>query len=203
MDIWLWILLLFILILIIGITGIYLWISHITNPYIFDSTETLLHRQTALLLGTAKLTKRGQTNFFFANRITTSSEVYNKDIINHILVSGANKPSSSSDEVDDMVQALLELKISPKSILTDQKGLRTWASVWRCKNTYHIADPLIISQRFHNQRAVFIALKLGMHPIAVNAAMVKGKAGVRMLLREALARVKCLLDCYLFKPEYP
>ena len=203
MELWLWIMLVLLLLVLTGITGCYLWISAKAKPYIFSFPQKIPCRKYALLLGTAKRTGKGNINSFFIKRVDKTAEVFNQKKVNKIFISGADQPASAPDEVDDMLQTLIQKDIASNAITTDHKGYRTWASLWRCKYIYHISAPLIISQRFHNQRAVFIALRLKMDPIAINADSVKGMTGKKMILREALARVKCLMDCYLFKPEYP
>lgn len=200
MNLLLWILL-FLLLFLIGIICCYWWISLKANTYLYNSVEILPHRQTALLLGTAKYTTERQPNLFFSNRIAKVIAVYNQNKTDKILVSGADKIPQTLDEADLMCQSLLNLGVLPEAIIEDHKGNRTWNSILRCKLEFKIKDPLIVSQRFHNQRAVFIALKMGMQPIAVNADKVAGHAGIKIILREALARVKCLMDCYLLHPN--
>ncbi len=200
MPLTLWILLALCFLFILGTGGCYLWISRISAPYLFDKAAGLPHRETALLLGTAKFTRHGQLNSFFTRRIAKAVEVYRLGKTKHFIISGANRHPAPEDEVDFMEQSLLSEKISYELLIKDHKGSRTWNSLWRCKHIYHVTDPVIISQRFHNQRAIFIGLKMGMHPIAVNAAKVGGRVAIRMFLRECLARVKCILDCYLLRP---
>lgn len=196
-----WIFLAPVILFLLGTGSCYLWISIVAAPYIYSDTQHLPSRKTALLLGTAKFTREGRLNAYFIRRIAKAIRVYNLRKVEHILISGADKLPYMKDEVDFMYQNLLAERIPPGALIKDHKGSRTWNSLWRCKKVYGITDPLIISQHFHNQRAVFIGLKMGMHPIAINASKVGGKAGLRMFLRECMARIKCLMDCYWLKPQ--
>ncbi len=202
MNLWLWILLLGVLSFLAALLVCYQWISISTKPYLYDHVKNLSKTSTLLLLGTARLTRRGKKNLFFSHRIEKAAAIYHHHKINQILISGADKAPSSEDEVEDMLNELVQKGVEVKHTIKDKKGYRTWTSIWRCKNIYHISSPIIVSQRFHNQRAVFIALRMGLSPIAINAESVRGKAHLRIILRETLARVKCIIDCYLFSPKH-
>ncbi len=200
MSLLLWILSLSLLV-IIAIAGCYWWISTVANGCLYEVTEALPHRNIALLLGTAKYTSKGQSNPFFEYRVLQAVSVLNAHKADELIVSGADKVPQTPDEVDLMYRSLLHTGIPPAQLRRDHQGTRTWYSVLRCKMIYNTMDPIIISQRFHLQRAVFIALKMGMQPIGINAKKVTGSIGTKMILRESLARVKCLIDCYLLKPR--
>lgn len=203
MNVILWIAIGLPLLTLTGIVICYQWISIASYPYIYHSIKELPTDRKGLLLGTAKLTREGNENLFFSFRVKKAAELYHSGKIQNIIVSGADKHAlpQDQDEVDDMAISLSKHGVPHHAIIEDHKGFRTWASVWQCKNCYHIKNPLIISQKFHNQRAVFIARKMGMHPLAINAHKVHGRAGFIIILREALARVKCIMDCYLFTPK--
>lgn len=200
MSLLLWILM-FILLLIAAVACCYWWVSAVANGRLYDTVEALPHRKTALLLGTAKYTTAGQPNLFFDHRIAAATAVIKSNKADQLIISGADKVPHTPDEVDFMYHSLADAGILPEIIRRDHRGTRTWHTVLRCKMIYKTLDPIIISQRFHNQRAVFIALRMGMQPIGINAKKVAGPMGSRMILRESLARVKCLMDCYLLKPR--
>lgn len=197
----LWICFTLVLLFIIGVGCCYLWVSRVARPYLYNEIETLPFRKTALLLGTAKFTRHGYVNLFFTRRVAKAVEIYQHHKTEALLISGADKIPGASDEVDHMYEILTALGIPPAHVIKDHKGNRTWNSMWRCKHHFKTADPLIVSQRFHNERAVFIGLRMGMSPIAVNASKIRGTTAIRMFFREGLARVKCLMDCYLWNPE--
>ncbi|HLR38341.1 MAG TPA: ElyC/SanA/YdcF family protein, partial [Chitinophagaceae bacterium] len=188
MNVILWIAIGLLLLILTGILICYQWISIVSHPYIYHSIENLPSGRKGLLLGTAKLTREGNENLFFSFRVKKAAELYHSGKIQEIIISGADKHPLHKDEVDDMAKSLSKQSVPYHAIRKDHKGFRTWVSVWRCKNSYNIVSPLIISQKFHNQRAVFIARKMGMHPLALNAQKVHGRAGFIIIIREALAR---------------
>lgn len=84
-----------------------------------------------------------------------------------------------------------------------QPGFRTFDSIVRLKEIFGQESVTIISQPFHNERAIYIASKEGIAAIGFNAKDVNARYGFKTQLREKLARVKVFAD-YLFsvKPKY-
>ena len=103
-----WILVLIAAVATVLLLAIYLWISHQANPYILQDTDQLPFRQTALLLGTARQTRRGGRNLYFTHRIAKAAAVYHAHKAGRLLISGADRPARRPDEVDEMEQALKE-----------------------------------------------------------------------------------------------
>ena len=79
-------------------------------------------------------------------------------------------------------------------IYLDYAGFRTFDSIVRLKKIFGQQRVTIISQLFHNQRAIYIAQKEGIEAIGFNAKDVSGDAGLKVQLREKLARVKVFVD---------
>ncbi|HUW05237.1 MAG TPA: ElyC/SanA/YdcF family protein, partial [Williamwhitmania sp.] len=75
-------------------------------------------------------------------------------------------------------------------------GIRTFDSVVRSKEVFGIDSITIISQRFHNQRALYIARNKGIAAIAFNAKDVDAYDGFRTRVREYFARVKVIIDIW-------
>lgn len=189
------------LLLLFCIIGCYFWIKWDSAPYVFDQIKDVPDYQTALVLGTARFTSKGGTNLFYHYRIEAARIVFLNHKAGRFIVSGAAKKHEAAEEAGEMKASLIASNFPENSITTDHEGYRTWDSLWRCLHTYKISSVLIISQRFHNERAVFIGRRFGMKLSGFNAFDVGGRMGSRMLVRESLARVKCILDCYLLKPK--
>ena len=83
-------------------------------------------------------------------------------------------------------------------------GFRTLDSIVRANKVFGQRKFTVISQRFHNERAIFIGRKLGLEPIGYNAKDVGSYSGFKINLREKLARVKTILDIYIIntKPKF-
>jgi SanA protein len=103
-----------------------------------------------------------------------------------------------------MKKALIEKQIPEEAIYLDYAGFRTFDSVIRCKEIFGQASFIVISQQFHNERAVYIAHNKGIDAIAFNACDVDFNTGLKTQLREYLARVRLMIDLHLIhaKPKF-
>ena len=159
-------------------------------------------KKTALVLGTSKFLKNNFPNPYFTNRINACFELYQNKKIEKIILSGDNS-KKNYNEPQDMKDALVALGVNPKDIVLDYAGLRTLDSVYRMKEIFGQDDFIIVSQKFHNQRALYICDYLGINAIGYNAEHVNFRSKYKVEIRERLARVKVILDKYLgVKPKH-
>lgn len=163
-------------------------------------TETDINKvedfKVGLVLGTSKYTSQGRINLFYKYRLQAATELYNNGKICKILVSGDNG-NYSYNEPRMMFQDLVDAGIPSSDIFLDYAGFRTFDSVIRANKVFNQTSFLIISQQFHNERAVFIAKKNGINAKAYNAKGVSFKFSPKTVIREKLARVKAVLDVHL------
>jgi SanA protein len=101
------------------------------------------------------------------------------------------------NEPEDMKNELIQLGIPAASIYLDYAGFRTLDSVIRCKEIFGQDSIVVVSQPFHKERAVFIALHKKIHAIAYNASDVSIRYGFKTQIRELFARVKLFIDLYI------
>ncbi|MDP9959058.1 SanA/YdcF family protein [Chryseobacterium lathyri] len=156
---------------------------------IADVPET----KVALLLGTGKNLNNGMPNAYFYNRIQAAIDLYKSGKIKYIIVSGDNS-SKDYNEPEDMQLTLMKYGIPKDRIVMDHAGFRTLDSVVRAKEIFGQNKLVIISQKFHNERAVFLARKNGMEAFGYNANDVNKYAGLKTNLREYLAKTKVYWD---------
>ena len=176
-----------------------LWITRSTRQYVYFSIEHLPSNDVALVLGTSKRTEKGKENLFFKYRMEATARLFKEGKIKYIILSG-NNDSEYYNEPLDMKKALLNLDI-PENVMTlDYSGFRTFDSIIRCKQVFNQERFTIISQNFHNARALYIAHNEGIDAIAFAAQDVPGGYSIRTLIREYLARPKAVLDVHLFRP---
>ena len=79
----------------------------------------------------------------------------------------------------------------------DYAGFRTLDSMVRAKAIFGLEDVTIISQKFHNERAIYLAEKKGLHAIGFNADGISLNQGLKVQIREYFARVKVFIDLAL------
>lgn len=178
-------------------------IKQSTKKDIYKSITNTPPKKVALLLGTSRYTTAGYTNLFFKYRISAAAKLYQQGKIKHIIVSGDNS-LKSYNEPREMLKALIALGIPDSAITLDYAGFRTLDSVVRCKEVFGQSEVIIISQRFHVERALFIAKKYKMEAIGFAAQDPPDKYSIKTQIREYFAKTKALIDLYIInkKPKF-
>ena len=157
-----------------------------------DLTE-IPYKKVGLVLGTTKFLQNGQVNLYYQYRIDATIALYQAGKISYIVVSGDNS-RKTYDEPTQMKADLVLGGIPEEVIFLDHAGFRTWDSVVRMKEIFSQDDFIIISQRFHNERAVYLAKRYGLNAVAFNAKDVSKYYGFKTNIREKLARIKVFVD---------
>lgn len=159
----------------------------------FSVAAYIPENEAGLLLGTSPKLKNGKNNLYFDYRITATAELYRAGKIKYILISGDNH-KRNYNEPEEMKKALVREGIPANVIYLDYAGLRTLDSIIRAKQIFGLSSFTVISQKFHNERAIYIAGRNGIHAIGFNAGDVDAASGFKTRLRELLARVKVFID---------
>jgi SanA protein len=176
------------------------WIIRSTRDQIYSDVAKIPECKTGLLLGASKNTSSGTANLFYTYRIHAAAELFKAGKIRHIIVSGDNS-RSDYDEASDMKNSLIELGVPDSCITQDYAGFRTFDSMVRCLKVFGQKEVTVISQEFHNQRAVFIGNYLDMKTVAFNAQDVPSAYSYKTTMREYLAKTKAVLDLYVLGTE--
>lgn len=183
-------------VLLTGIIVIDAIVENTTRDKIYNTIEQIPHNRVGLLLGTSRFLSNGRLNLYYKYRINAAYNLYKAEKIDFILVSGDNS-SKSYDEPTSMKNDLMAKGIPAKRIYLDYAGLRTLDSIVRSKKIFNLDSVTVISQQFHNERAIFIAEMKGVEAIGFNARSVNARYGFKTRVREKLARVKMVLDLIL------
>ena len=178
------------------ITTCNLIVETTSSNLVYSELSSIPYNRVGLLLGTSKYIKTGHLNPYFENRIDAAVKLYKSGKVKIILVSGDNG-HVSYNEPRQMTQELIKRGIPADSIVLDYAGFRTLDSVVRCNKVFGQERFTIISQEFHNKRAIFIAQNYGLYAIGYNAKDISLRSGLKTKTRELLARVKVLIDLHL------
>jgi SanA protein len=177
-------------------------ISSYSKTRVYDDLSDIPHYHTALVLGTSPEGRFGGPNRFFIARINAAAELYESGKIDRILVSGDNR-HKDYNEPAAMRVALIEKGIPEDIIFLDYAGFRTFDSVVRAKEVFGQSAFIVVSQKFHTERAVFIAGKKGIDAIGYNATDVSLRSGgIITHVREWGARCKVFLDLLFGKKPH-
>ena len=174
------------------------------NGKIYTKIEDIPASDIGLLLGTPPQTRYGgMSNSFFNYRIDAAEALYKAGKIGYLLISGDDNSLNGLNEVQCMKDSLIIRGIPASVIFLDGKGLRTFDSVVRTSTLFGVKSFTVISQKFHNERAIYLAehLNLDIEKVqAFNAKSPTSKLSLLTYLREYLARVKMFMDIF-FKDE--
>lgn len=173
-----------------------------TQDYIYNSIENLPKNKVGLVLWTSKYIADGRRNLFYIYRIEAIQELYKTGKIEYILVSGDNS-TQQYNETDSMRDDLIDLWIPEDKIYGDYAGFRTLDSVVRAKEIFRQSEYTIITQKFHLERAIFLAESEWIDAVWYPAKDVPIKLAPRVWIRERLARVKMMLDIIIWvEPKF-
>ena len=159
---------------------------------LFDDVSAVPQTKVGLVFGTTDRVN-GNENPYFRYRIDAAVRVWKEGKLKTLIVSGDNR-SRYYNEPEKMKQDLVERGIPANRIVCDYAGLRTFDSVVRAKEIFGVNSILFISQRFQNERAIYLAKANGMHACGFNAQDVESHEGMKTKIREVGARVKMWLD---------
>jgi len=177
----------------------------ITNAAIgktYNDVREIPKQRVGLVLGTSQKLAGGHTNPFYMYRIEATLQLYKAGKIEFVLVSGDNG-TKYYNEPNVFKKDLIAGGIPEEKIFLDFAGFRTLDSMVRAKHVFGLDSVTVISQKFHNERAVYLAQKKGLVAIGFNAKDVTGKQGIKVHSREYLARVKVFIDLTLnTQPKY-
>lgn len=170
-----------------------IWVYSETNGRTYNRVSKIPPREIALVLGTSPKMRSGVSNPYFVARMDAVALLYHHGKIKNILVSG--EKSKGYDEPEAMKNYLIYQEGVPEhSIIKDSIGFNTRLSINNCKKIYKKNNVIIVSQGFHNLRALFYARSLKMNALAFDARDVyKNESFYRNQFREFLARVSAVI----------
>lgn len=172
----------------------------------YTDLGALPHNRYGLLLGTSPKTPDGEYNSYFYSRVRCAAQLYKTRKIDYVIASGGDYTKTQQcgyDEPAAMKRALMKRGVPASRILLDYDGTSTIRSILKAKKVYKLEKMTIISQTFHNERALFMARCHGICAVAYNARESKSRdTRIKNRLRETLARVWMMVDL-LFTRDLP
>ena len=164
----------------------------------YDDVDSIPHRKVGLILGTSPIsTWNGRRNYYFDHRITAGADLYKAGKVDWLVVSGGDYRNTENgyDEPVAMRDSLMKQGVDSTRIILDYDGTRTLNSIAKMRDVYCQDSITIISQEYHNERALYQAKHLGIDAIAFNAKTPGRRTSwMRNRGREVLARVKLFID---------
>jgi len=164
--------------------------------------SALPHTKVALVLGTSKYIAKGRPNLYYTQRIMAAASLYKAGKVEYLLVSGDNR-KLNYNEPATMRRDLVAAGVPKEKITCDFAGFRTLDSIVRAKRVFGQDRLIIVSQRFHNERALFLAQASGVDAVGYDADE-SSTQSAKVALRENLARVQAVLDVWVLhtRPKF-
>lgn len=175
----------FLLMLIIDLST-----SYFVKERVYTDLNTLPPNEHALVLGTAKYYPSGKPNLYYQYRLAAVEQLYRAQKANYFLLSGDNQ-TPYYNEPKMMRNDLDKMGIDVHQLQQDYAGYNTLDSILRAKQVFKLDRFTIVSQRFHCERALFIAKYHQIDAICFVAAYPEHHYRVR--LREFFARTGMLI----------
>lgn len=157
--------------------------------YGIDDIESIFQNYECILILGAGVRDDGSPSPMLFDRLQTGKSAFLACEADFVFLSGDSESENYTETVT-MRNELIKMGIEEDDIISDGYGLSTYESIWRIKYVYGFDKILIISQKYHLYRALYIANELGIDAIGIDAALRKyGKQPIYSL-REYLARFK-------------
>ncbi|SUB32946.1 protein SanA [[Pasteurella] mairii] len=166
---------------------------------IYTDIQKLPYRPYGLVLGTSKYFAKNTLNLFYYNRLLATQELFKAKKIDYLLLSGDNRTVYYNEPVT-MYKDLKKMDVPPEFMYMDYAGFRTLDSVIRADRIFKAHSMTIITQKFHCERALFIAKYHNIDAICFAAEYPTGYTFVRF--REFFARLQTIWDLLIEKEPY-
>ena len=131
-------------------------LDRLSAPYISDDPARLPDVEFALVLGAAPIGPEGGPNRYLVYRLDAAATLWQSGKVKKLLVSGDKRPPDY-DEPAAMEAGLIRRGVPASAIVRDELGVRTLASIQRAETEFGQKRMIIVSQRFHLSRAIFLA----------------------------------------------
>ncbi len=162
--------------------------------------EDAPRKQLAIIFG-AGLRWDGTPTAILRDRVETAAELYFSGKVDKLLMSGDNRVLEYN-EPESMRQYALSLGVPAEAIALDFAGRRTYDTCYRAKEVFQVNDVLLVTQKFHLPRALFLCNVLGVEAVGVeaNTRRFRNRLLVIWNFRELLATAGAFLDLYVSAP---
>lgn len=179
--------------------NLYVIFNTTSNIIIKEEYQQLKDVDYILVLGAS--VRRERPSPMLEDRLKKTIELYNINTQNKILVTG-DHTKEDYDEVTIMKNYLLENNIPEEKIIMDPAGVSTYDSIFRVQKQLKAKKIIIVSQKYHLYRALYIANSLGIEAYGVPADDIKYKGATYREVREILARNKDFIKSIIKPTSY-
>ncbi|HMR66295.1 MAG TPA: ElyC/SanA/YdcF family protein [Anaerolineae bacterium] len=174
------------------------WVHWQVEPHIYIPGDEVPAADVALVLG-AGLQRNGRPTAVLHDRVVTAVELYQQGRVKKLLMSGDNR-FVYHNEPGAMRDLAVELGVPPEDIVLDYAGQRTYDSCYRAREIFAVERVIIVTQRFHLNRALYLCQSLGLQAVGTAADRRPYRGERWWQLRELAALTNAWLDIHLLRP---
>lgn len=183
---------LFIIVGILIIFGLEAYIAKETASQIYSEAAEIPQANTAIILG-ASVHANGKLSPILQDRVEAAYKLYQTNKVANFLVSGDHK-TDNYDEVNTIKNYLLEKGVPKEDIILDHAGFDTYDSMYRSKAVFNLKSAIVVTQKFHLPRSLFIANNIGLDYKGFEAGPVAYNSSEKIKRREQLANFKAIWE---------
>ena len=189
----------FIIIIAIIILGINLYVILSTKKQIIkeEKYKELSDIDCIIILGAGIV--EGKPSHMLEDRLLEGIKLYQNNISDKIIMSG-DHGRKEYDEVNVMKNYAIQRGVPSENIFMDHAGFSTYESIYRARDIFKARKVVIVTQKYHLYRTLYIANQLGIEAYGVGADPRQYIGKTYREMREILARNKDFIKC-IFKPE--
>lgn len=188
-----------VILIILIILGINLYVKNSTKKQIVDNNDysNLNDIDCIIVLGAGIWGDKPSP--MLEDRLLQAIELYKNNVSSKIIMSG-DHGKQDYDEVNTMKDFAIEKGVPSENVFMDHAGFSSYESIYRVKEIFGAKKIVIVTQKYHLYRALYIANKLGIEAYGVGADPRQYVGATYRELREILARNKDFIKC-IFKPK--
>jgi len=172
--------------------SIYRHVRGEAGKYIVEEIGAVPQSETCIVLGAA-VYEDGRISDVLYDRLMKALDLYRAGKVQKILLSGDHS-TFEYNEVSQMRDFMVRKGVPPGALMLDHGGFNTYSSMVRARKVFHADDCIVVTQRFHLRRALYIARNVGLRAWGYTADRRRYLYRKRYALREYLACVKAFLD---------
>ncbi|MBI4250129.1 YdcF family protein [Candidatus Uhrbacteria bacterium] len=167
------------------------------DAYIYPSIAAIPQQPIALVLGAS--IRNGTPSTILTDRLDTARQLYETGKVKKLIVSGDNR-EEYYNEPAVMKEYLVERGVPPENVVADYAGRRTYDSCYRLKEIFGQQAAILVTQRYHLVRAIYLCRNLGVASIGIAADRSRYANFIEAYLRDIAASLKAWLDIVVLKP---
>ncbi len=167
-----------------SLLAIYQEVSDAASPWVVSVPDGNRQYEFGLVLGTSERNFFGGSNPYFDARIVAAADLYRTGVVRRLILSGG------AEEVSEMRNRLIAHQVPESVLVLDPQGRSTMDSARNALGLTNDGEILVISQKFHVERAIYLANKIG---LKVHGYSAHDPGNPVVMVREWLARVKAVI----------